>query len=743
MKQKLVTLILVVFLPLIVLSQKEESEYIKGRIIELVSGAKIDGLPGVIIKSKKNKSITKTNVDGYFELRIKSFPDTLLIENLGFKTALVYVDKSLTNLVVELTAGNQLDAVTITGKNDGKSIDLLNPFHVEKIGEGELRKAACCNLSESFETNASVDVNLTDAVSGAKKIQMLGLDGIYSQLQWENIPLVRGLSSSYGLNFTPGTWIESIQITKGTGSVVNGYESMAGLINLSLKSPASKEMFYVNSYGSSMGRGEINVHGAQELKNNWKTMSFLHVSNNFLEVDRNKDNFIDLPTGPSVAFFNRWEKVGKNYETKFGVKATFADKKGGQLSSAVEDQNSKYNVGLYTNHVELFMKNGFFLKNRRFGSIGLISQAKYHYLRNTFGNTVYEGTQKKYYFNGIYSDILGNTNHNYKTGLSFIVDNYNETFLDSNFLKTEIVPGAFFEYTFSHSKAFTLVAGLRGDYHNIHGLLYAPRLHAKWNINPKNALRFSVGRGLRVPNPYADYTSLMASSRVWIVDSNIKPEDAINAGLTYTQKFQINDNVSSFSFDYFYTDFFNQLVVDQDINSNEIHLYNSKGQSYSHSVQAELSVKASKTLELRTAFKYYDVKAEFNDELQQKAFVPKFRALFNLGYTTRNKKWSYDLTANWVGQKRLPSTSSNPIEHQRALKSNEYWLLNSQLTYKRKRFSVYVGAENILNIMQKNAIISADDPFGSYFDATQIWSPVSGVNIYAGLHFTIKQKKKK
>jgi outer membrane receptor for ferrienterochelin and colicins len=744
MKINILTLILIVFSPIFLFSQenKVDNEFIRGRVIELVSGGKQDGLPGVIIKSKKSKTLARTSVDGYFEISIQYFPDTLIVENLGFNKAIIFVDEPLTNLIIELKAGNQLDVVTITGKNDGKSIDLLSPFHIEQIGEGELRKAACCNLSESFETNASVDVSLTDAVSGAKKIQMLGLDGIYTQLQWENIPLVRGLSSSYGLNFTPGTWIESIQITKGTGSVVNGYESMAGLINLTLKNPSSKEAFYINTYGNSMGRGEVNIHGAQNLKNNWKTMSFLHVSNNFIEVDRNKDKFIDVPVGPSASFFNRWEKTGKNYETRFGLKATFADKKGGQLSSVGDDVTSRYGVGLYTNHLELFAKAGFFMKKRKFGSVGLVSQGKYHYLKNTFGNTVYEGTQKKYYFNGIYSDIIGNTNHNYKTGLSFILDDYNQTFLDSNFLKTEIVPGAFFEYTYSHAKKFILVAGLRGDYHNIHGLLYAPRLHAKWNINPKNALRFSVGRGLRVPNPYSDYTSLMASSRVWIVDPEIKPEDAINAGITYTQKFQIHDNVSSFSVDYFYTDFFNQLVVDQDINPNEIHLYNSNGKSYSHSFQAELSVSPSKTLELRSAFKYYDVKAKFDGVLQQKAFVPKFRALFNLGYMTRNKKWSYDITANWIGQKRLPSTSTNPIEHQRPLESNEYWLLNSQITYKRKRFSVYLGAENILNVMQKNAIISPDDPFGSYFDATQIWSPISGVNIYAGMHFTIKQKKK-
>lgn len=735
MKKEIILLVLL-FFPILMFAQN-----VKGKVVEINEEGNPEGVPGVIIKSKINKSLAKSDINGDFKIEITTFPDTIVFSNLGFETSMVYVDKPLETLVVEMSTGNQLTTVTVIGTNDGKYIDLMDPFHIEQIGEGELRKAACCNLSESFETNASVDVNMTDAVSGAKKIQMLGLDGIYSQLQWENMPLVRGLSSSYGLTFTPGTWIESIQITKGTGSVVNGYESMAGLINLTLKSPSSKDKLYVNTYGNIFGRAEVNIHGAQFLKNGWKTMSFINASNNFLEMDRNNDNFRDIPLGFSGSFLNRWEKRGKNYETRFGLKATYADKQGGQINYSPDATQPMYGVNLYTNHLELFSKNGFFMKKRKQGSIGLISQAKYHYLKNTFGNTVYEGTQKKFYFNSIYSDIIGNTNHKYKTGLSFILDDYNQTYKDSNFLKTEIVPGAFFEYTYSSGRKFALVAGLRGDYHNLYGVLFAPRLHAKWNVNPRSALRISIGRGLRVPNPYSDYTSLMASSRVWVVDPDIQPEDAINAGVTFTQKFLVNNNVSSISVDYFYTDFFNQLVVDRDINTNEIHLYNSKGTSFSHSVQFEASIVPIKNFELRGAFKYYNVQAEFNNVLQQKAFVPKFRTLLNLGYTTRNRKWSYDLTANWVGQKRLTSTATNPIEYQRELTSNDYWLLNSQITYKYKRISVYLGGENLLNIMQDKAIIAADDPFGSYFDATQIWSPVSGVNIYAGFHYTLKYEK--
>ncbi|MGV6860804.1 MAG: TonB-dependent receptor [Putridiphycobacter sp.] len=735
------SILILLFFLLLCFNGFSQTDIVKGKVIQKNAQGNYEPTPGVILKSVKNLTFSKTNINGNFEIKINQFPDTITVSNLGFQTQFIYVTKPLNELVIEMKPGKMLTTVTVVGKNDGKFMDLLSARYVEKIGQNELRKAACCNLSESFETNASVDVNLTDAVSGAKKIQMLGLDGIYTQLQWENIPLVRGLSTSYGLNFVPGTWIESIQITKGTGSVVNGYESLAGLINLSLKNPTvSKDKFYINSYGNSFGRGEINLHGVQTLKPNWKTMNFLSLSNNFMPVDRNKDGFYDIPLGYSGSFFSRWVNTGDNYEARFGIKGAFTNQHGGQINQ--NDQQPNYDVNFYSNYLELFSKNGFFIKDRRFASIGLITQAKFHYLKNTFGPTVYEGTQRKLYFNGIYSDIIGNTNHNYKTGLSFILDDYNQSYMDSSFLKTEVVPGVFFEYTFSRDKIFTLVAGIRGDYHNLFGPLVAPRLHAKWNINPKSALRLSAGRGLRVPNPYADYTSLMASSRVWFVDAQLKPEDAFNTGITFTQKFLVNDLMSSFSVDYFYTHFFNQLIVDRDISANEIHLYNSNGTSFSHSFQAEINIKPIKQLELRSAFKYYNVQAEFNGVLQQKPFVPKFRALLNAGFTTRNKKWMFDLTGNWIGQKRLPSTESNPSQHQRPNETVDFWLLNTQLTYKYKKFSVYLGGENLLNIMQDRAIISVDDPLGNYFDATQIWAPISGFKLYAGLHYTIEQKNK-
>ena len=725
-----------------ILAQHES--IIKGKIITTSKEGVAEGVPGAKIEWRSSdQQKVLSAADGSFEIE-GQLPDTLIVSFTGFETVYLEIRDESIEYTVNLKEGILLDGVQVLGGNLGKYIGLIDPRHVETIGTDELRKAACCNLSESFETNASVDVNITDAVSGAKKIQMLGLDGVYTQMQWENIPLIRGLSTSYGLSFTPGTWIESIQITKGTGSVLNGYESMAGMINLELKKPTESERFYFNGYLNKFGRAELNLHGAQIINEKWSTMTFLHASNQSYESDVNNDGFRDMPIGFIGAAMHRWNYTGKNSEAKFGFKFTYADKEGGQLGShSNEPLSGLWNAKFNTEHFELFAKNGFFLKNRPQGSIGLIGQAKYHHMRNTFGPTTYEGTQRKLYVNSIYGDIIGNTNHAIKTGVSFLLDDYDQTYNDSTFLKTEIVPGAYAEYTYNRLDELIIVAGFRADYHNLFGPLLTPRLHAKWNINKRNALRLSVGRGYRVPNPYADFNSDMASSRTWIVSQNIVPEDGLSAGLTYTQKFLMFDRAASLTVDYFYTYFFNQLLIDMDIAPTEIHVYNTNSTSFAHSAQIEVGIEPIKNLSLRGAFKYYDVRATYNNVLMQKAFVPKYRVLLNLGYETRNKKWLMDVTGNWVGKKRLPSTASNPVEYQRGLESESFWLLNSQITYNFKRFSVYLGGENLLNIIQNGAIISVEDPFGTYFDATQLWAPISGANIYVGVHFALKQKEKK
>ena len=320
---------------------------------------------------------TKTNEEGVFELILpKSLPDTLVFFYPGYYPDSIVLDKKdrFTALNILLKAEVHFGEITVDGKKATHGISKMKTLHVEELTAGELRKAACCNLSESFETNASVDVNITDAVSGAKKIQMMGINGVYTQIQMENIPYLRGLESSFGLNTIPGTWVESIQITKGTGNVVNGYESMAGLINLELKKPKEMERFFVNVYQNRLGRSEINLNGGQILSKKWSVGSFAHASTVYGNIDENKDGFRDLPMGNNLSFMNRWDFQGEKMEAQIGVNL-YRDQKTGGQTSFQRDNPLGYGVLINSRHADIYAKTGFFMK-KPMRSLGVIYNIK-------------------------------------------------------------------------------------------------------------------------------------------------------------------------------------------------------------------------------------------------------------------------------------------------------------------------------------------------------------------------------
>ena len=264
------------------------------------NGEKTEAIYGAKIKLLQAKRGVVTDEEGVFEMVLpKSLPDTLVISARGYFSDTIVVDKKdrFLALNVVLYSEKLLPEVIVEYKRKSFSISRLKVLHVEELTSSELKKAACCNLGESFETNASVDVNMTDAVSGAKKIQMMGLEGIYTQIQFENIPYLRGLESSFGLETIPGSWIESIQITKGAGNVVNGNESMAGLINLELEKPETMDRFFLNMYQNRFGRSELNFRTGFEMSEKWAGGIFGYVSSQWGEIDENGDSFMDIPLG--------------------------------------------------------------------------------------------------------------------------------------------------------------------------------------------------------------------------------------------------------------------------------------------------------------------------------------------------------------------------------------------------------------------------------------------------------------
>ena len=721
---------------------------IKG-LIQGADGSQKKPIYGAKIKLLQAKTGAVSREDGTFELVLpKELPDTLVISAFGYNPDTLIVSKKdrFTALNVILYSDKLLPEILIEYRKNGHSISRLKTLHVEELTAIELRKAACCNLSESFETNASVDVNITDAVSGAKKIQMMGLDGVYTQIQMENIPYLRGLESAFGLSSLSGTWIESIQITKGTGNVVNGYESMAGLVNLELKKPDEMEKIYLNVYQNIFGRSEFNFNKGIILNPKWSTGFLGHVSSTYGNIDRNKDAFRDLPTGDNTAFMNRWAYKGKKMEAQFGINFYRDRKVGGQTSFFRNEENQvdtiNYGVLINSKHIDIYGKTGFFGK-RPMQSLGIVYNIKHQEIDGFFGLKTFSGLEKRGYINVIYDDIIGTSDHTIKIGTSFVAIDISQQADTLSQKRMELVPGIFAEYTYT-GRRLTGVFGSRYDYHSIFGGQFSPRVHLKYLLSEMTDLRFTAGKGWRVPNFIIDNISLLASSKQWIAPSETKPEISWNIGGSLVHEMKIFERKATISLDFYHTRFENQLIIDRDETVNTVVFSNLKNSSFSNSFQTEFSFSPIKNLDIRLAYKFLDVESKYGNEMRQQVMIPRHRGFVNLAYRSRNKRWEYDFTCSIFSPSRLPiqRDMTNDTLLISDMKSRMYPMINAQITHIYKKFDFYIGGENLTNSVQKNPIIDAANPFGSKFDATNIFMPITGINIYVGIRYAIAKTKK-
>ncbi len=721
------------------------AQRVGGRVFEK-QGEKKSPLVGVNVFWLNTNVATTTNEMGSFDLARSAKSSRLVVRYIGFRTDTISIT-SETQLDITLRPESQLAEVEIRG--GATQIDRLNPIQTEIITTKALAKAACCNLSESFETNASVSVSYADAVTGAKQIQLLGLSGQYVQMNTENIPNLRGLATTFGLNYIPGTWIQSIDIGKGAGSVVNGYESMTGQINVELVKPDSREKVYANVYANHFGRIEGNLNLNHELNKKWSVGGLFHASSLQHRFDNNGDGFMDLPLYTQLNGINRWQYRSEKLMAQFGIKALYENRLGGQMEykTRVESLLPIYGFENSTKRIEFFSKTAKLYQNKPYKGLGLILNGTIHDQRSTFGLTPYNGRQNTLYGNLIYQSIINNTNHQFKTGISFLIDDFNETYKTKLMTRHEVVPGAFFEYTFNQLDKFVMVLGNRIDFHSLYGTQYTPRLHLKYAPNDHTTLRASAGRGFRVPNPLAEYYGNLVSSRTVVFYEAIKPEVSWNYGVGLNHTFHLFDLHWDLMLDYYRTNFQNQLIADFD-HPQTIYFYNLNGPSFANSFQAEINVVPAKRLEIKLAYRMFEVKqtlgVPFNEQvLLNKMMIPRDRLLFNIGYALPYDKWKFDFTLQWNGQRRIPymvdgyvhtSYENMPIAFAPAFAN-----VNAQISRAFPKIEIYLGGENLTNFRQENPIYHAHDPFGKNFDAGQAWGPVVGRMIYAGFRYKIKR----
>ena len=634
--------------------------------------------------------------------------------------------------------------VVVSERRLGLIASRTSLFQTQTITYDEICRAACCNLAESFETNPSVDVSYADASTGARQIKLLGLAGAYVQMLTENYPNFRGAASLYGLDYVPGAWMESIQVSKGTSSVKNGYEALAGQINVEYKKPFTADIFSANLFASDAGRYEVNSDATWHVNDRLYTGLFVHYSKDGMQHDANEDGFLDMPLTEQVNLMNRWQHLVGNYISQYGVRYLHEDRTGGQATKH-HDFADPYRITINTNRVEGYTKQAFILNPDKVESVALIASGSYHEQKSVYDRTTYNIYQKNVYASLMYEKEFTPA-HNLSTGLSLNYDGFDENLTRNQqketFNRHEIVPGAYIQYTYNLNDKLIALAGLRADHSSLYGFFVTPRVHIKYNPFDWFHVRASAGKGYRTSNALTENNFLLSSSRNIVISNNLNQEEAWNTGVNFSFYIPIAGKELVINAEWYHTNFLNQVVIDMDSDPHEVRFYNLDGKSYANSFQVEATYQLPffRNFTLTGAYRYTDAKTDYRNangvvRRLKKPLVSDYKGLITASYQTRLKKWQFDLTGQFNGGGRMPSPdASNPLWD---TGFDPYQVWNLQITKYFRKWSVYIGSENLFNFTQANPIIDASNPRSTNFDGTMIWGPVHGRKSYIGLRFNI------
>ena len=699
-----------------------------------------------------------TDLDGRFKLEPTEKTNLLVTSFMGFHNDTTEVTAH-SELTIVLVSDLVLEEVNIVERKMAVLRSRVSALQVETLTGEALCMAACCNLSESFETSASVDVAYSDAATGAKQIRLLGLSGTYVQMLTENTPNIRGLAQSFGMEYIPGPWMEAIQVSKGTSSVLNGYEAIAGQINVEYLKPQTQDPIALNAMISTETHAEVNASGGWDLNDKVSTGILFHAQNMSLELDHNHDGFLDMPKNTNVNLLNRWYVKTGDYTGQFLVRGLYDRRQGGLTKEATESL-SPYKIDLNTWRVDGFMKNGYVFDAETGTSIGIIASASYHNQQNTYGSHQWNAAQTNAYINAIFQTSFDDSatdlwdDHEYKlsAGLSVNYDRYDEAITAYShplpegkgdalsvvdLSRWEVTPGVFAEYTYTYKDKVTLLMGIREDYSTRYGFFTTPRMNLRYAPFEWWTLRGSIGLGYRTPNAIADNAAYLASNRVYqfytplhnatphyttLHNDSLAQEQSLNTGLSTVFYIPLGKKELQLSGEYYYTVFADGVIADMDRSLHGVTLYNmhdvENAEYFSHNWQVEATMEILRGWTMTAAFRYTDVKqTSFNSavgeyQLRDKPLQNKFKGIITTSYQTPLKTWQFDLTAQFNGEGRMPDGFVIPegSKQYHTLANGQvyhkwYPQLLGQVTKFFRTWSIYLGAENMTNFTQDSPIV--------------------------------------
>jgi len=643
----------------------------------------------------------------------------------------------------------------------GISLSKKSVLSKELISEVELRKAACCDLSESFETNASISASFTDAVTGTRQIRLLGLEGPYALYTRGNLQTMGGLSSVLGLALIPGAWIQSIQLTKGPGSVVNGASAMSGQINYELRPSFTKEKAHFNLFAGP-GRFEQNAIYTWKQTPRLSSNIMVHGRQQLFRWDGNNDGYLDAPLSNHIFVQNAWKHNGKNSEAQFGIKASTIKNIGGSTLYGYPTLVPIWSHELKTNRYELWAKRGYFLDGGINRSIGTQFSATYQDLDSYFGNRLFTGKERRLYGNLILQDNIFNTRHTLKGGLDANSFSISQQMWENDGSYDGLCTGVYGEYSYVNSpdgEGFSMILGQRIDVLRHYLPFYVPRLHLKYNSGPW-AFRGQASRSWRIPTLGAEYMGYMANNRTAVFLGNgggpiietIEKSNTYGIGVNWSKDVLFKE--MQWYADVFYTQFANKVVFDFD-GSTDTLLIGSPGGAYPniqerilyspYSISAQVGGQYElfhRTM-IKVSYRYQDVKQRdltafyasgaIEDYFRLEEVILNVPHLIygGLSYSGR-RGLGFELNATYNSSQRLPTIGY-------AKRSPAFTMLNAQFSKKGRAYGqIYVGFQNLLNVRQLNPIVGGDLPFDGNFDASIVWGPIMGRQVYAGWRYDLR-----
>lgn len=650
--------------------------------------------------------------------------------------------------ISKLNQEHHLGTVNVTARKAGV-MRLRGAENGITITTTELRKAACCSLGESFTTNPSVDVAYADAATGAKQIKLLGLSGTYVQMLSDNIPSYRGLAAPYSLGYVPGPWMGGIQVSKGSSSVKNGFESITGQINIGFRDCDDTDQLNANIYSSSEAKMDFNADANIHLNERLSTGLLLHYEDRFTDMDDNSDSFVDDPNVRQFNIMNRWAYKGNHYLMHAMVSALGERRRGGQMESADIKLTNPYLINIETDRYEAYLKNAYVVGNDHNTNVALMLHGSFHRQNSEWGNRLapvyksYDAIQRTFYASLILEHDFDH-HHSLSAGLSYMRDYFNQK--RNSFTlqpQSENVTGAYAQYTLNLHEKLVFMAGVRGDISSEFDGIFTPRTHLKWSPVDAFSVRLSAGKGYRTAYALAENNYLLSSGRKLTVESPLCREEAWNYGLSSTLKVPLFGRGLTVNAEFYRTDFSRQLVVDYDEAPTTISLHPLEGDSYSNTFQIDATYTLFTGMTLTCAYRLNDVKCTYRGGgLREKPLTSRYKGLLSATYRTPLGLWQFDATLQMNGGGRLPAHIDDDGKLQTDSRFSAFEQLQAQVTREFRHFSIYVGGENLTGFRQKNPIISPLNPYSDTFDPTLTWGPVKGRMFYAGIRLNFEKIEK-